>query len=145
MYFLIIRWNTEFFWIQFNINFDFKLFHVPKFYYLLTDIICSCDGFWYLIKLFVNESNISRSHHRAAIVCSFDRFLTSIFRKQPQRIFLRIWTLLGGIHWVGGNLPGWNLLGGIHRVEILQVEFFNWPGEEFWWIASSKLFRRCMH
>ena len=101
MCFLIIRWNTEFFWMQFNINFDFKLFHVPKFYYLLTDIICSCDGFWYLIKLFVNESNISRSHHRAAIVCSFDRFLTSIFRKQPQRIFLWIWTLLGGIHWVG--------------------------------------------
>ena len=75
IYFLIIRWNTEFFWIWFETNFDFKLFHVAEHCYLPTEIICSFDGFWYLIKLYVDESNNFRSRWRTAAICSFDRFL----------------------------------------------------------------------
>ena len=48
---------------------DWDLYEVSSFdsrvvecYHLPTDILCSFDGFWYLMKLSVNESNIFRSH-----------------------------------------------------------------------------------
>ena len=62
MYFLIVQWNTKFFWIQSETNFCFKLFQVAEHYHLSTDIICSseviCEWQQHLTELLSNSCNL---------------------------------------------------------------------------------------
>ena len=92
----------------------------------MTNSIRSFGRLWYLIKLSVNESNTFRSHWRRAVICSIDRFFmilstSSIFRKQPERILLGVFT---GWEFSSSEFTRWELTrGGIHRREICQEKF----------------------